>query len=153
MTEPLYLAADHGGFHLKQALRHWLIGQGWEVEDLGAATLNPDDDYPLVARAAAQKVSADSRRRAILLCRSGQGVAIVANKFPGVRAALAWDAPSAASARSDDGANILCLPADRLSEAAARAIVTAWFTTPFKAEDRYERRLSEIRRIEKETMK
>lgn len=149
----IYLGSDHGGFHLKQAIKAWLTERGESVIDMGPLRLDPDDDYPIFAGAVAQQVSVHPEDLGILACRSGQGVAIVANKYANVRAAVAWNTSTAKAARADDHANVLCLPSDELSDAAAEAIVTTWLQTQPKVEERYVRRLREIRRIEEQGVK
>lgn len=148
----VYLASDHGGFVLKQALKPWLERQGFAITDVGPYLLDPDDDYPLYAAEVARRVSANPTSLGVLLCRSGQGVTIVANKFAGVRAALVWNDKTAEASRADDAANVLCLPADELSEGEARSILQLWLATMPKTDERYHRRVREIKRIEEETM-
>src|SRR5688572_10419843 len=109
----IYIAADHRGFVLKNELAAWLTREGHTVNDLGAATLNKDDDYPDFAVAVARAVAeAPHNRRGIALCGSGVGVAVVANKVAGIRAALIHDPAIAAAARADDDTNVLALGAD-----------------------------------------
>ncbi len=146
----LYLGSDHGGFTAKSALGPWLVAAGQKVHDLGATRLDPQDDYPLIASLVAEQVSADPKALGILLCRSGQGVTIVANKFAGVRAILAWNAAVAKAGREDDAANILCLPADYLTEETLKQIVGAWLAASPKTDERFGRRLDEIQAIEKQ---
>ncbi|MEK7461323.1 MAG: RpiB/LacA/LacB family sugar-phosphate isomerase [Patescibacteria group bacterium] len=148
----LYLGSDHGGYRAKVALKVWLAGQGWAVTDCGTETFDPNDDYPLYAAAVARLVSADPTSRGILLCRSGQGMAIAANKFPRVRAAVAWNQTSVVASRTDDDTNILCLPADQLTELEIKELVGLWLATPLKSDDRYRRRLRQIEQLEAETM-
>lgn len=144
----IYLASDHGGFTAKQMLENFLTNRGEQVTDLGPHRLDPDDDYPIFARAVAQAVRQASGALGILLCRSGAGMAIVANKFPGIRAAVAWSPEIAHAARADDAVNVLCLAADYLSDAELREIVIAFLQTVPKTDERYQRRLREIRTIE-----
>ncbi len=144
----IYIASDHGGFKMKETVRDYLAAQGLAVVDLGPQALNPADDYPHYAFAVAQAVASDEDALGILLCRSGQGVSIVANKVDGVRAALAWHEEGAEAGRRDDHANVLSLPSDYISEDQAKKIVDKWLATePGKAE-RYLRRIREIRAIE-----
>jgi ribose 5-phosphate isomerase B len=149
----LYLGADHGGYRAKVALKNYLTDQGYSVIDCGAITYDGDDDYPLYARAVAEKVSQDPTSLGILLCRSGQGMAMAANKFPRVRAALAWDEATASAARGDDDANILCLPADYLTEDQILEVVNTFVAEQPKIDPRYARRIREIHAIEEETMR
>lgn len=147
-TKPLFIASDHGGFHRKQALVAWLRSHGHPVTDLGPTRLEPDDDYPLFAAKVAQAVQLEPGSLGILLCRSGQGVALVANKFAGIRAATAWNEDVARAAAEDDEVNVLCLPSDYVTDAAVNHIVTAWFASGLKTDERYHRRLQEIATIE-----
>lgn len=148
----LFISSDHGGFTKKQVIIGWLEEEGWKVTDLGPFFLDPQDDYPLYAATVARRISADPTAKGILLCRSGQGVTIVANKFPRVRAALAWNEASARASREDDDANVLCLPADHVTAHQLREIIRTWLFTSFAPDKRYAHRLEEIRRIEDETM-
>lgn len=143
----IYLAADHRGFALKEALKRFLEEQGTPVEDCGAFSLDANDDYPDFAAAAARKITASpAEHKGILICGSGHGVDIVANKFKGVRAALSWNADVARQSREHDDANVLVLPADWLEEKQAREIVSAWLAASFTREERHIRRLRKIER-------
>src|ERR1019366_163513 len=106
----LYLGADHAGYELKNALREHLFHLGYEVEDLGAETLDTEDDYPRYAYAVAVKVLGGDDDRGILVCGSGQGMSIAANRVNGIRATLAWSDESAIASRRDDDSNVLVLP-------------------------------------------
>lgn len=145
----LYLDADHGGFKLKEGLRLRLSRAGIAYRDLGPTRPSRTDDYPIPAQRVARSVSRGPRHRGLLICRSGVGMAIVANKVRGVRAVLAADAWTARRARRDEDANVLALGADRLTAAAAWRIVRAWLTAPFRNAARDRRRLREIQRIER----
>jgi len=142
----IYLGADHGGFDLKLQLFEHLTHSGHEVIDVGAKTLDDEDDYPKYAYDLTTKLIAEENDTAagVLICRSGQGMAIAANRVRGIRAALAWDRDSAQHAREDDDANVLVLPADYVSEDEAFAMVDAWLAAKFKADPKYHRRLDEI---------
>ena len=145
----IYLGADHGGFKHKEKLKKFLSEQGYQLTDLG--TNNEEaSHYPKFALEVAKKVIEDPNNRGILLCRNGVGMSVVANKIKGVRAALAWDKQIARSAREDDSVNVLCLPADFISEEQAKEITKTFLDTSFEPEERYKRRLQEIEDIEKE---
>lgn len=144
----LYLGADHRGFALKEQLKSWLQEQGHEVHDHGAASLDKEDDYPDFAVAVAQAVAKDPTGRGIVLCGSGIGMAIAANKITGVRASVVTDPTLAQLSRHDDNINVLSLGADFLSEQDAKAIVTAWLAADFSGEPRYQRRLEKIAQLE-----
>ena len=140
----LYLASDHAGFPLKTIIKNHLEKNGHVIKDLGAQTLAPTDDYPAYAKKVANIISKDPAQKGILLCGSGQGVCINANRFKNVRAALAWDEKSAAAARTDDDTNILCLGARLLSPAKAKKIIDTWLKTPFSKLTRHKRRIKQI---------
>ena len=144
----VYLAADHGGFNLKEALKAHLLTQGHEVIDEGADTLDPADDYPDFMYPAAQKVAADMDSRGIFFCRSGAGAAIVANKVKGVRAVVARSVEDATHAREHNDANVVALSIYSLTAEQARDIVSAFLSTPFSGEDRHLRRLKKLIKIE-----
>jgi len=143
--KPIYIASDHAGFTLKEYLKCFLLEHGYEVQDLGAKTCDPKDDYPAYAFALAKKVAASKgAKKGILLCGSGQGVCMVANRVKGVRAALAWDEKSAQLSRSDDDANVLCLAGRLTTPTMARRIVSHWLTTKFSGLARHKRRIKAI---------
>lgn len=145
----IYLGADHRGFAVKEQLKEALKNEGYEVMDVGAAALTPDDDYADYAQPAAAKVSeAPSSARAILLCGSGVGMDVVANKFNGVRSVLAMSPDHAYAARHDDDANVLSIAVDFVPADIIMKIVTVFLTTPFGKDERYERRLQKIAVIE-----
>lgn len=126
----IVLGSDHAGFNLKQALLRELRAMGRDVNDIGAHS-NLSVDYPDYAHTAANKVASGEAERGILVCGSGQGMAIAANRHKGVRAALAWDEESARLAREHNDANVLALPARRLSEEDALKVVAAFLETEF----------------------
>lgn len=145
----IYIGADHQGFRLKGKLSAYLKKQGYEVEDEGDNRLDPQDDFPEFAGrvAAAVKSSSDKDPRGILLCGSGQGMVMAANRFDGIYAALAWDAQSARESKADDNSNVLCLPAHRLSEQEVNDVVIAWLEAKFTAAPRFIRRLKQIDKL------
>lgn len=145
----IYLGADHRGFALKEALKKSLSGEAYTVVDVGASEYIKEDDYPTYAKLVAEKVSANPlEARGILVCGSGFGVDIEANKFNGVRSALPMSPDHAYQARHDDDANILALAADFIDETTAMKMVTIFLSTPFAHEERYQRRLDEISKTE-----
>ena len=147
----LVIGADHGGFQLKRHVVRILRRLDIAVTDLGPAKLQATDDYPPIAAAVAKYVRRTTDSRGILLCGSGVGMSVVANKFPGVRAVNAWHEQVAIRARQEEDANILVLPAHFVSQKTAEKIIRAWLRTPFKRIPRYRRRLGEIARIELHT--
>jgi ribose 5-phosphate isomerase B len=147
----IYLGADHRGFDLKEKLKQMLAGEGYDIVDCGATTLVPDDDYPDYARAVAEAVGkkfGDGGDRGILICGSGFGMDIAANKFRAVRAVLPMSPDHAYQARHDDDANVLALAADFTDEVTAEKIVKTFLSTPFAKEERYRRRLEKIAKSE-----
>lgn len=143
----IFLSADHAGFTLKEQVKTWLTELGVPFEDLGPKVLNPGDDYPLLARPVAAKVS-EGAGEGILICDTGEGMAIAANKFPGVRAALVTDDLTAARSREHNDSNILVLGSELQSSEDAKRFLEIWLSTPFSGEDRHRRRLDEIKGLE-----
>lgn len=142
----IFLGADHNGFELKQKLLTELTRAGYNVVDKGDKKLRPEDDFPQFAERVvrAMQASGDRETRGILICGSGQGMCIAANRFKGIRASLVWDLTEAHAARNDDDSNILCLPARALKIADAVRLTEAWLTTPFAGASRYKRRIREL---------
>jgi ribose 5-phosphate isomerase B len=151
-NNPIILASDHAGFALKEAVKTFLHEKGYAIDDMGAHTLDPEDDYPPYMAKAAMKVAQDMKgySRAIIFGGSGEGEAIVANRFPGVRA-TAWYGGShdiLKFARTDNDSNILSIGARFVSEEEAKEAVIQWLETPFSNEERHKRRIGEIDNIE-----
>jgi len=145
----IFIGADHGGFELKKKVMTALEGQGYEVIDEGAHVYDKLDDFPDFGKTVAEGVSkepADSR--GILLCRSGVGMDIVANRFKGVRSVLALSPEHVARARHDEDVNVLSVASDFSSEADVMKIIDAFLHTPFAAEEKYSRRLKKISELE-----
>lgn len=141
----IYIGADHGGFKLKEDLKKMLAKRKVSFVDVGAKKLVDGDDYPPYAKKVAQGVQKSlGKNKGVLICRSGQGVCIAANKFKGIRAALCWNEAIAKHSRNDDDANILCLAADYVSTEAAEDILLTWLNTPFSFEPRHTKRIKEI---------
>ncbi len=144
----ILIGADHKGFRLKEELKPWLIEQGHEVVDVGATSLAPSDDYMDYARRVVDSISTEElgqhEGRGILICGSGVGVDIVANRFKGVRCGLALSPDQVRAARNDDDINVLALAADYIGAESAKEIVTSFLETPFSKEDRYRRRVAKL---------
>lgn len=140
----IYLGSDHQGFHLKEKVFAYLAKHSYDVTDVGDETFDPDDDFTEFAQAAALQVigSDDHDPRAILLCGGGQGMAMAANRFHGIRASVIWDAYEAKMTRNDNDSNVLCLPARILDsdDSAWEGILETWLNTPFASAARYKRR-------------
>ncbi len=143
------LGADHGGFALKNELAARLR-RTYEIVDLGAHTLDPDDDYPDFASAVARAVASGQAERGILICGSGVGACIAANKVSGVRACLCHDTYSAHQGVEHDDMNILCLGARVVGLELAMELVTAFLKARFSGEERHRRRLEKVLNIEKQ---
>jgi ribose 5-phosphate isomerase B len=146
--ERIPIASDHAGFELKERLRVALAEMGYAVEDIGTHS-TASTDYPDYAHPLAQEVSAGQSVRGILLCGTGLGMSYVANRYPGVRAAVAWNPEVAALARKHNDANVLVLPARFVSDEDALAILQAWLTTPFEG-GRHQGRVAKIERDDSE---
>lgn len=147
----IYLGADHRGFELKEKLYQKLKGGGYEVTDLGNDHLDPGDDFVDFAKKVAEAIIGDPKNKGIILCGSGVGVDITANKIPGVRSALVFDVTRAKQAREHIDANVVSLAADVLDEELAWEIIKIFLQTPFSGEERHIRRLAKMAQIEKET--
>ena len=144
MAERIPIASDHAGFELKQTLAKTLGEMGFEVQDLGTSSA-ASTDYADYAHPLAQEVSSGEVKRGVLLCGTGLGMSYVANRYPHVRAAVAWSAEIAELARKHNDANVLVLPARFLSDADGINILKTWLATPFEG-GRHERRVEKIER-------
>ena len=142
------IGADHGGFELKAKLLSLLQAKGLEVADLGTHSPEPCD-YPRIGYKVAAVVADHQFDRGILLCKSGIGIAIAANKVPGIRAAVCSDRFDAERSRQHNDANVLVLDAEKLSDSQAKRIVDIWLSTPFESGGRHERRVRQIGAIER----
>src|SRR5690606_38235932 len=143
----LFFASDHAGFDLKNSLMEFAVALGHEIEDCGAFAFDEGDDYPdFVQAAMANLAAATEESRAIILGGSGQGEAICANRFPGVRAAVFYGGSSEIImlSREHNVANVLSLGARFLSQAEAEEALRLWLEAPFSGEARHERRLAKI---------
>ena len=145
------IGADHGGFALKASLIARLRAQGLEVADLGTHSPQPCD-YPRIGYKVAAAVAQGRFDRGILLCKSGIGIAIAANKVPGIRAGVCRDRFDAERSRAHNDANVLVLGAETLSPAAAARIMATWLATPFESGGRHERRVRQITAIERKSI-
>jgi len=142
------IAADHAGFPLKSVLVEDLKATGHDVIDLGTHDTTPPIDYPDIATAACHAVRSGKADRAIILCGSGVGVTVVANKFPNIRAGLCHDHYSAHQGVEHDDMNVLCMGARILGQEPAREIAHAFITARYTAEERHARRLNKVKAIE-----
>ena len=143
----VYIGADHRGFYLKEKIKEWLTAREYEYRDLGAESYDQNDDYPDIAFKLGEKVLADGGK-GILICGSGVGVCIAANKMKGVRAGVCLSEKQVFSGRNDDDMNILCLNSDLVNEEENQLIVKTFLETPFGSEERYIRRINKIKTYE-----
>ncbi len=143
----IYIAADHRGFKHKEEIKNYLVSLGYSVNDMGNEKYDESDDYPDFAERVAEKVALGGSL-GILICGSGVGMDIVANKFPGVRSALVCDPEQAMDARTDDDVNILTIAADYTSVEASKKIISLSLTTVFSGEEKYKRRIKKIEELE-----
>lgn len=140
----IYLGSDHAGFEAKEKLREFFQKKGWRYEDVGPYLFNKDDDYPEFAFKVAEKVAHDGESKGILICGSGAGVVIAANKVKGIRAVSVNDVKSAKLTREHNDANVLGLSGWNMPFPKMTSIITAWLNTPFSNADRHRRRINKI---------
>jgi ribose 5-phosphate isomerase B len=145
----IFIAADHQGYGLKQDVKDYLKKAGYDVEDEGNDEYSPDDDFPIFAQRAVHKLlsSSDNDSRAILLCGSGQGMVMAANRFKGIRAGLGYSIEAVKALRNDEDSNVLAIPAKMFKDNEcheAYVIIEAWLNTPFANAARFVRRNKEL---------
>lgn len=145
----IYIGADHRGFNLKEIVKGWLNEMELDFVDVGNSVYDRDDDYPEIAIKLAEKTVAD-KGKGILICGSGIGVAVAANKVSGARAGLCFSEEQTRAARNDDDMNILCLSSETVDEETNRKIVETFLETVFGSEERYIRRINQIKNYELE---
>jgi ribose 5-phosphate isomerase B len=146
-AEKIIIGSDHAGYHLKEAIRQYLSEMGYEITDVGTFCKD-DTDYPDFGISLGQKVSSGEFVKGILICGSGVGMTIVANKFPSVRAVLCLDEDTARMSRLHNDTNILVLASRRTDTERAKAITDTWLKTEF-AGGRHQRRLDKIMDLER----
>lgn len=142
----VYIGADHNGFALRNALLTYLQRAGYQVVDDGDDKFDPEDDFPVFATKLVKDMlgSGDPDARGILMCGSGQGMCMAANRFRGIRACLGYDLVSIRASRNDDDANVLCLPAKTLDKDQLNVFVETFLNTKFAAAPRFSRRIQEL---------
>ena len=143
------LAADHGGFVLKEELKRWLSDLGHEIKDFGALSLNPADDFPDFVVPLARAVASTEVQRGIAICGSGVGASIAANKISGVRAALILDGFSAHQGVEDDDMNLICLGGRVVGNKLAEELIISFLNAKFIGAERHRRRLEKVKALEK----
>lgn len=147
--EIIILGSDHAGFSAKEKIKEFLSAKDIAFEDLGSYKYSKNDDYPIYAIKVAEKVAKNKKFRGILICGSGIGMEIAANKVKGVRATEAYDTHSARMSRIDNDSNILSLSAKDLSQSKMNSIINIWLSTKFSNAKRHKRRIKEISDYEK----
>jgi len=145
MAEKILVGADHVGFKLKNRLVDELKRLGYEPIDVGPKTLDPTDDYPDYAKPVAKAVSSGEVQRGVLTCGTGLGMSYAANRYPRVRAAVAWNEQVAELSREHGNSNVLVLPAQFLTEEQGVNILHKWLETGFEG-GRHERRIEKLER-------
>jgi ribose 5-phosphate isomerase B len=143
VSETIPIASDHAGVEMKNRLVSELKKLGYAPDDIGSNDPEKSDDYPDYAHALAKEVSEGKVARGILLCGSGVGMDIVANRYPGVRAALSWEPEIGALSRQHNNSNVLVLPARFMSDEKAIETMKTWLNTKFEG-GRHERRVNKI---------
>jgi len=141
----IYLGADHRGYSLKEEIKKFLEQEKIKFQDLGNLEYDKKDDYPDFAKKVAEKVSSNLKKdKGILVCGTGIGMSIVANKFKGIRAGLCLSGYMARRAVEEDDINILCLAADITDSGTSKKIIKEWLKAKFKNEEPYKRRIKKI---------
>ena len=144
----IVVAADHGGYELKNKIIKWLKDGNHSVEDAGNTSFDPKDDYPDFTIKAAEKIARREAEKGIIICGSGVGACITANKIKGARASICHDTYSARQGVEHDDMNILCLGARVIGENLAAELVNAFVNARYVPEERFERRLNKIKSLE-----
>lgn len=153
MTRIVAVGADHGGFSLKVELVPWLRSLEYQVLDQGAHSFEPADDYPDIVEKVAAEVLSGGAERGILICGSGVGAAVAANKFPGIRACLCHDVYSAHQGVEHDDLNILCLGGRIIGVELAKELVVSFLNARFTGEERHRRRMAKVTDIEQRALR
>ncbi|MBI4148827.1 ribose 5-phosphate isomerase B [Candidatus Woesearchaeota archaeon] len=144
----IYLGADHAGFALKEELKKYLAKiSPEEVVDVGSFDPHSTDDYPDYAKLVARQVQKSRKNKGILICGTGTGMVIAANKFKGIRAVCAYDAYTAKMSRLHNDANILCLRGRKFSTAKQKRVLKLWLSTSFSGHARHRRRIAKLSRL------
>ena len=142
------IAADHGGFYLKESVKSWLISLGYDVKDFGAHTLDNADDFPDFVIPLARSIASGESDRGIAVCGSGVGASVAANKVRGVRAALIVDAFSAHQGVEDDDMNLICLGGRVIGAKLAEELILSFLKAKFIGGERHVRRLNKVKDVE-----
>lgn len=148
----IYLSTDHAGFEIAKKIYKFLKATGYEIEDLGPLSLDPGDDYPDYGFKLAQKTALNEDNKGILVCRSGAGMSIVANKTKGIRAVVCLSPLQAKKSREHNDANVLVLAADFTTFGQMKPIIKTFLETKFSGESRHVRRLEKIKKFERRSL-
>ncbi len=146
----ILLASDHAGYELKNQIKDFLVAEGFEIEDMGAHTYNKDDNYPEIMLPVAMRVLSDSNSKAIIFGKSGQGEAMIVNRFPGIRAIVyhGKNLEILRLGREHNDSNILSIGAGFVEFEEAREAIRLWISTPFSNDERHIRRIEQMDNIE-----
>ena len=146
----ILLASDHAGYELKNQIKDFLVAEGFEIEDMGAHTYNKDDNYPEIMLPVAIRVLSDSNSKAIIFGKSGQGEAMIVNRFPGIRAIVyhGKNLEILRLGREHNDSNILSIGAGFVEFEEAREAIRLWISTPFSNDERHIRRIEQMDNIE-----
>ncbi len=145
----IYMGADHRGYELKEKLKKYLEELGHDFIDMGAFKYDKDDDYPDFAKIVGEKVAENAENRGVLICGSGIGISIAANKIKGIRAGTATTPEQIKASVNDESLNVLAIPSDFVGELLAKDILEAFVGTPYGTDERYIRRIKKIEELEK----
>ena len=148
----LCISADHGGFELKKIIIEHVESLGYKIEDLSGKEYDPSDDYPDTTKLVAEAISNQSYDKGIVLCGSGVGASVVANKYKDVRAAICHDTYSASQGVEHDDMNIICLGGRIVGDALAKEIISEFLKSKFIKEERFIRRKGKLDQIEKDNL-
>jgi ribose 5-phosphate isomerase B len=146
----IYIGADHRGFRLKEEIKKWLESQQYECRDLGADEYDKEDDFTDISIKLAETVAIEGAR-GILICGSGAGASVAANKVKGIRAGLCTSEKQTKAARNDDDINVLCMSAEAVSVEDNIKIVSVFLATMFSSEERFVRRINKIKTYESQS--
>jgi len=142
------IGADHAGFELKGEIISWLESEGHQVKDIGAHVMDPEDDYPDFAAAVAQSLCSGETEKGVVICGSGVGACITANKVRGIRACLCHDTYTARQGVEHDDMNVLCIGGRVIGIEITKAVLEAFLAARFIPEPRFQRRLDKLNRLE-----
>ncbi len=140
----VYVGSDHNGFDFKKDILDFLKSLGYDSIDCGDKLLDPNDDFPKFASVVSREVLTNSGSFGVLICGSGQGMVMAANRHKGIRASLCWNTEEAYDSRNDDDSNILCLSSKYLELEQIKQIITVFFKTPYANVARFTRRIQEL---------